>query len=123
MKKLTVGEERKVFDYMIKLMQNGTTISTWKLTEKSLILVDGEGRRNIVKLDDVLNDTPVRGTMMVRHQIFPEYTNWYEYTIGETVIYTKRTRNCHGGTPIYRNVIPFDTAEEALKYFQEHCGA
>lgn len=57
---------------------------------------------------------------MLRCKLYPNYTNYYYYTIGSKVI--KLERKIASET-IYKRYIEFDTIEQAKEYFETECGA
>lgn len=132
------GNMIEKYDDLIETLQHDESISEeefavlfdavdsvfpWNFDER---YVTTEQRELIVKTLQAFfakYDRPEDGTEMERHLIYPNYTNWYEYTMGNTFIEMRRTRNCHGGPAIYMNTMSFDSAEEAWQYFKENCGA
>ncbi len=57
---------------------------------------------------------------MERAIMYPNYINYYYYEEGDDFIILKRFR---GTELIYFRHMEFDTPEEAMKYFEENCGA
>jgi len=68
-------------------------------------------------------EQPENGITLYKHLMYPNYTNWYEYTVGTVYIDVKVTRSCYGGPSIRNHTIEFDSVREAWQYFQENCGA
>lgn len=59
---------------------------------------------------------------MKQCKIYPGYTNFYTYHRGEKTILLERTRHSQGGPVVHRQVLEFDTADEAGRYFDTECG-
>ena len=56
-------------------------------------------------------------------KIYPGYTNFYTYHQGDTTILLERTRHSQGGKVVHRQVMEFESAAEARRYFDTECGA
>ncbi len=52
---------------------------------------------------------------MTRHEIYPDYQNYYEYHGNTTIEITRK----QGGLIIKRDWILFDSVEEAQEYFHD----
>lgn len=56
---------------------------------------------------------------MIREKLYPNYKDVYHYNKGDSYISLKRYS---GNELVYQRRIPFDTSEDAKKYFYENCG-
>jgi hypothetical protein len=57
---------------------------------------------------------------MVRNKVGQNYTDFYQYEENATVIFLKRIDNA--GRTLYTHQVKFDTAAEAVEFFNTRCG-